>query len=55
MHDGSLKTLVDVVNYYNAGGFYSPNKSDLVKPMDLTDQEKQALVAFLNSLTGTSR
>ena len=55
MHDGSLKTLVDVVNYYNAGGFYSPNKSDLVKPMDLTDQEKQALVAFLNSLTGANR
>jgi cytochrome c peroxidase len=55
MHDGSLNTLVDVVNYYNVGGFYSPNKSDLVKPMDLTDQEKQALVAFLNSLTGTNR
>ena len=55
MHDGSLKTLVDVVNYYSAGGFYSPNKSDLVKPIELTDEEKQALVAFLNSLTGTSR
>jgi cytochrome c peroxidase len=55
MHDGSLKTLTDVVNYYNAGGFYSPNKSDLVKPMELTDEEKQALVAFLNSLTGTKR
>jgi cytochrome c peroxidase len=55
MHDGSLKTLTDVVNYYNAGGFYSPNKSDLVKQMELTDEEKQALVAFLNSLTGTKR
>jgi cytochrome c peroxidase len=52
MHDGSLKTLIDVVNYYNTGGFYSPNKSDLVKPIELTDEEKQALVAFLNSLTG---
>jgi cytochrome c peroxidase len=55
MHDGSLKTLTYVVNYYNAGGFYSPNKSDLVKQMELTDEEKQALVAFLNSLTGTKR
>ena len=55
MHDGSLKTLTDVVNYYNAGGFYSPNKSELVKQMELTDEEKQALVAFLNSLTGTKR
>jgi cytochrome c peroxidase len=55
MHDGSLKTLVDVVNYYSAGGFYSPNKSDLLRPIELTDQEKQALVAFLESLTGTSR
>jgi cytochrome c peroxidase len=54
MHDGSLKTLVDVVNYYDAGGFYSPNKSALVKPMELTDEEKQALVGFLNSLTGLS-
>jgi cytochrome c peroxidase len=55
MHDGSVKTLMDVVNYYSAGGFYSPNKSDLVKPIELTDEEKQALIAFLNSLTGTSR
>ena len=53
--DPDLRRDKDVVNYYNAGGFYSPNKSDLVKPMDLTDQEKQALVAFLNSLTGANR
>jgi len=52
MHDGSLKTLTDVVDYYNAGGFYSPNKSTLIKPLELTDEEKRALVGFLNSLTG---
>ena len=53
MHDGSFRNLMDIVEYYNAGGYYSPNKSDLIKPLHLTDDEKQALVAFLNALTGT--
>ena len=54
MHDGSFRNLMDIVEYYNAGGYYSPNKSDLIKPLHLTDEEKQALVAFLNALTGTA-
>lgn len=53
MHDGSLASLAEVVNYYNAGGYYSPNKSPLIKPLHLAESEKSALVAFLKSLTGT--
>jgi cytochrome c peroxidase len=53
MHDGSFTTLAEVVDYYDAGGFDSPNKSDLVKPLHLDDGEKRALLAFLKALTGT--
>lgn len=55
MHDGRFKTLMEVVEYYNAGGYYSPNKSELIKPLRLSEGEKGALVAFLDSLTGTKR
>ena len=51
MHDGSLKTLDDIVAHYNSGGHAHPNKSSLIRPLDLTDQEQQDLVAFLESLT----
>lgn len=52
MHDGSLETLKDVVQYYNVGGGDHENKSDLVKPLNLTEKEVDALVAFLESLSG---
>jgi cytochrome c peroxidase len=57
MHDGSLKTLEDVVDFYVNGGRLdeddpqSPFLSGGIKPLKLTDQEKQDLVAFLNALT----
>jgi cytochrome c peroxidase len=57
MHDGSLKTLRDVVDHYNNGGI--TNKDDRVndflsggiRPLNLTDDEISDLVAFLESLT----
>jgi cytochrome c peroxidase len=52
MHDGSLTSLKDVVDYYARGGDYSPNKSELIKQLDLSDEEKRDLVSFLESLTG---
>ena len=55
MHDGSFQTLEEVVDYYNAGGYASPNKSELIRPLNLTEAEKAALVAFLKSLTGSTR
>ena len=51
MHDGSLPTLAAVVEHYNSGGKNHPHRSQLVKPLNLTNQEKTDLIAFLNALT----
>ena len=51
MHDGSLRTLEDVVRFYNRGGVPHDNLDPLIRPLDLTDGEVNALVAFLVSLT----
>lgn len=55
MHDGRFKTLEEVVEYYNnAGTFISnPINIDAVieKPLGLSKQEKEDLVAFLKTLT----
>ncbi len=51
MHDGSLATLEAVVEHYDHGGVDRPSRSDLVKPLGLTPQEKSELVAFLKTLT----
>ncbi len=52
MHDGSLETLTDVIKYYNQGGGDDANKSPLMNPLNLTESEEKALVAFLDSLSG---
>ncbi|MEM7192589.1 MAG: cytochrome c peroxidase [Pseudomonadota bacterium] len=53
MHDGSFLTLEEVVAFYDVGGHDSPTRSPLIKPLNLDQHEKEALVAFLKSLTGT--
>jgi cytochrome c peroxidase len=55
MHNGALATLEDVVAFYNRGGGDRPNKSPLIEPLGLTDDESRDLVAFLRALTGTQR
>lgn len=54
MHDGSLKTLMEVVEHYNKGGVKPGvgSVSALIKPLNLTQEEKQDLVAFLQALSG---
>ncbi len=52
MHDGSLKTLEDVIDFFNRGGKPSPRLDALMKPLGLTVEERKALVVFLESLTG---
>lgn len=47
MHDGSLKTLEDVVEHYNKGGIDNPYLDEEIFPLKLTDQEKKDLVTFL--------
>jgi cytochrome c peroxidase len=54
MHDGSLATLESVVAFYDAGGIDNPGKSPLLKPIGLNAAEREALVAFLRSLTGSA-
>lgn len=52
MHDGSFSSLEEVVAHYNGGGKSHKNKNDnLIKPLGLSTQEQNDLVAFLHSLT----
>lgn len=51
MHDGSIENLTDVVLHYMTGGQPHVNKSEELQPFDLTENEIQDLVAFLNALT----
>jgi cytochrome c peroxidase len=55
MHDGSLKALEDVVDYYDRGGNANPNLDEDLRPLNLTAEEKSALVKFLLSLSGDVR
>lgn len=50
MHDGSIATLTEVINHYNSGGKSHIHKSNLIKPLGLTENDKKALVAFLHTL-----
>jgi cytochrome c peroxidase len=52
MHDGSLKTLREVIDFYNKGGEPNPNLDGGILKLDLTEQEISDLEAFLKSLTG---
>ncbi len=53
MHDGSQKTLEEVVEWYAKGGHPNPNLSDKIKKLDLTAQDKSDLVEFMKALTGS--
>lgn len=53
MHDGSVRTLREVIDFYNGGGGGQWPKSPLLRKLELTEKEKQDLEAFLESLTGT--
>ena len=50
MHNGSLATLEEVVEFYNAGGGATLNVSPLIRPLHLHQDEKAALVAFLKAM-----
>ncbi len=52
MHNGGLASLRDVVEFYNRGGEPNENLDPLIKPLGLSETEVNALVAFLQALTG---
>ncbi|HHJ40498.1 MAG: cytochrome-c peroxidase [Methylothermaceae bacteria B42] len=53
MHDGSLKTLEEVVDFYDKGGRDNPMLDGGIRPLNLTPQEKSDLVTFMKSLTSS--
>lgn len=56
MHNGSLATLEEVIEFYDRGGDGHPNTSffmrQFMKPIGLSDQEKADLLVFLKTLGG---
>jgi cytochrome c peroxidase len=52
MHDGSLKTLDEVVDFYDKGGRPNKNLDERMKKLNLTAVEKKDLVEFLKALSG---
>lgn len=52
MHNGSLSTLHDVVEFYNQGGVPNELLDPRVRPLGLSEAEVDDLVAFLDNLTG---
>lgn len=52
MHDGSLKTLREVVDFYIGGGNSNPYLDPLIRPFELSVAERDGLIAFLESLNG---
>jgi cytochrome c peroxidase len=58
MHDGSITTLEDLVDFYDAGGTGVPPEEiagtvdPALVPLGLTDDEKADVIAFLEALSG---
>ena len=51
MHDGSVKSLEEVIDHYSSGGKGHISQSTLIKGFTIQDNEKEALIAFLKTLT----
>jgi cytochrome c peroxidase len=54
MHDGSLATLREVVDFYDSGNGDDPQRDTRLRRLNLTEDEKNQLVAFLESLTSAN-
>ena len=54
MHNGAEPTLEAVVELYDKGGIDRPSRSESIRPLGLSQKEKQDLLAFLETLTGAS-
>jgi cytochrome c peroxidase len=52
MHDGSLSSLVEVIEFYNRGGVENELRDPLIRPLGLNEAESGQLLAFLKALTG---
>src|SRR5712671_5664345 len=54
MHNASVATLYDTVKHYEKGGIDRPSRSPLMLPLQLMEDERLDLVAFMESLTGSA-
>ena len=52
MHNGQMRSLLAVLDFYADGGNVNPYLDPLIKRLNLTDRDKDDLVSFLQSLTG---
>ena len=52
MHDGSISTLAEIIEFYNLGGIDNELRDPLIRPLNLSQKEAGQLVAFLGALTG---
>ena len=52
IHDGSVPTLEEVVEFYDQGGRPNPHLDPEIRPQRLTVDQKRALAAFLHSFSG---
>ena len=51
MHDGSISSLSEVIDHYDSGGNGHMHQSELIRPLQLTNEEKTDLLEFLHALT----
>lgn len=54
MHDGKLKSLEEVIAFYEQGGRKVRNQNPIIQPFSLTILEKNQLISFLKSLSDTN-
>ncbi len=54
MHNGSLSSLMDVIEFYDQGGVENLLLDKRIRPLGLTGENKQDLVNFLKTLTGSN-
>ena len=54
MHNGSIASLREVVEFYNRGGIANENLDRLIKPLNLSSSELDELESFLANLTGNN-
>jgi cytochrome c peroxidase len=55
MHDGSIATLRDVMYHYVGGGIDRPSRSDQLQAIDLSADQIEDVIAFMQSLTGSKQ
>jgi cytochrome c peroxidase len=55
MHDGSLKTLNEVLEFYHTGISTRPSLSPHIQPLNLVAHERLNVIEFLKNLTDDTR